>query len=179
MFSDFKYSFLFLGKFLLVYFCANLLYGIYIDSFQQMPDPITHWVTNQTSRLQNQFGVESTLRVNEGVKSISMRYQGEGVINVFEGCNGVNVMIVFVAFLVAFGGSIKRMAWFLPLGLLIIHFFNLLRIILLFVAAQQNTRYFYYIHKYFFTAALYVVVIGLWIIWITKLSTKQSPRVEE
>ncbi len=178
MFSDFKYSFLFLGKFLLVYFCANLLYGVYIDSFQDTPDPITYWVTDQTSMVQNILGIESSIQVNEGKKSISMRHQDDGVINVFEGCNGINVMIVFVAFLVAYGGSLTRMIWFLPLGLMIIHLFNLLRIMLLFVAAQQNTRYFYYIHKYFFTAALYLVVIVLWIIWVTRWSTKQTKSVE-
>jgi exosortase family protein XrtF len=172
MFKDFKYSFLFLGKFLAVYFCGNLLYGVYIDSFVNSPDPITWWVTQQTSDVQNLLNVPSSIEVNDGKKSISMRHDGKGVINVFEGCNGVNVMIVFVAFMVAFGGSIKRMIWFVPLGLVIIHLFNLLRIILLYVAAQHNSQYFYYIHKYFFTAALYLVVIALWIIWVTRLSNE-------
>jgi len=162
-----------------IYFVGNILYGIYIDSYINTPDPITYWVTEQTSDLQNAFGGESSIKVNEGIKSISMRYKGDGVVNVFEGCNGVNVMIVFVAFLVAYGGSVKRMVWFLPLGLFVIHLFNLFRIFLLYVAAQHKSQYFYYIHKYFFTAALYVVVIGLWILWVAKLSTKQSQQVEE
>src|SRR6188768_1267128 len=115
MFRDFKYSFLFLGKFLLVYFVANLLYGFYVDSFQSAPDPITYWVTRQTSQVQNLLGVDSSIEINEGKKSISMRHEGEGVINVFEGCNGINVMIVFAAFMVAYGGPAKRLAWFVPL----------------------------------------------------------------
>lgn len=178
MFNEFKYSFLFLGKFLLIYFGANLLYGFYIDSFQNTPDPITYWVAEQTSQAQSVFGVESSIQINDGIKSISMRNEGDGVINVFEGCNGVNVMIVFVAFMMAYGGSTKRMIWFLPLGLLIIHLFNLLRVALLYYAAQQNTQYFYYIHKYFFTAALYVVVVGLWIIWVSKLGVNQTKKGE-
>jgi exosortase family protein XrtF len=179
MFKDFKYSFLFLGKFLLVYFGANLLYGVFIDSFQNDPDPITYWVTNQTSHVQNLLGVESSVEANEGKRSISMQNNGDGVINVFEGCNGINVMIVFVAFMIAFGGSAKRLIWFVPLGLLIVHLFNLLRIILLYVAAQHNSQYFYYIHKYFFTAALYLVVIALWIIWVMKLANKTNTQVEQ
>lgn len=177
MFNDFKYAFLFLGKFLVIYFAGNILYGIFIDSYINQPDPITYWVTHQTCDVQNAFGVNSTMKANEGIKSISMENNGVGVINVFEGCNGVNVMIVFVAFLVAYGGSTKRMIWFLPVGLVIIHLFNLLRIILLYVAAQQNTQYFYYIHKYFFTAALYVVVIVLWVFWV-KISDTQTREGE-
>jgi exosortase family protein XrtF len=179
MLRDFKYSFLFLGKFLAVYFCGNLLYGLYIDSFGNTPDTITYWVTDQTSQVQNVFGVRSSLSVNDGKPSISMRENDDGVINVFEGCNGVNVMIVFMAFIVAFGGSIRRMMWFLPLGLITIHVFNLLRIILLYAAAQQNTQYFYYIHKYFFTAALYVVVVVLWIVWVTRLNNKGIKQGEQ
>lgn len=178
MFKDFRYSFLFLGKFLLVYFGANLLYGFYIDSFQHAPDTITYWVSDQISQVQNLMGIESSIKVNEGKKSISMRHNGDSVINVFEGCNGVNVMIVFVAFMIAFGGSTKRMIWFVPAGLFIIHIFNLLRIILLYLAAQHNSQYFYYIHKYFFTAVLYLVVIGLWIIWVTRLSIEQPKKVD-
>ncbi len=179
MFKDFKYSFLFLGKFLVIYFVGNILYGIFIDAYVDTPDPITYWVTAQTSNIQNAFGGQSSIKINDGIKSISMRYNGEGVVNVFEGCNGVNVMIVFVAFIIAYGGSIKRMLWFLPVGLLVIHFFNLLRIILLYVTAQHHNQYFYYIHKYFFTAALYIVVVGLWILWVAKLSTKPTQYIEE
>lgn len=178
MLKDFKYSFLFLGKFLAVYFCGNLLYGLYIDSFKNSPDPITYWVTNQTSQIQRQCNVPSSIQVNEGKKSISMRYDGKGAINVFEGCNGINVMIVFVAFMVAFGGPIKQWLWYVPFGLLMIHLFNLLRIILLYAVAQNNSPYFYYVHKYFFTAALYLVVMGLWIIWVAKLGTKQTKGIE-
>ena len=178
MFSDFKYSFWFLGKFLAVYFCGNILYGIFIDSYSDQPDPITYWVTHQTSDIQKSFGVNSSIKINEGIRSISMRNDGEGVVNVFEGCNGVNVMIVFVAFLVAYGGPPKRLLWFLPLGLLIIHLFNILRIILLYDAAHRSSEYFYYIHKYVFTAALYVVVIGLWIFWVSRLSSKPVRHVE-
>jgi exosortase family protein XrtF len=178
MFNDFKYSFLFLGKFLSVYFCANILYGIFINSYAGQPDPLTYWVTKQTSQVQSMFGVESSIQINKGIKSISMQNNGDGVINVFEGCNGINVMIVFVAFLVAYGGSSKRMLWFLPLGLFIIHLFNLIRIMFLYAAAQQNTRYFYYIHKYFFTAALYLVVIVLWIVWVAKLSNTKTKQIE-
>jgi len=177
MLKDFKYAFLFLGKFLTVYFVTNVLYGFYINSYENTPDPITYRVTEQTSYVQNLFGTESSIQVNDGKKSILMRENETGVINVFEGCNGINVMIVFVAFMIAFWGPIKRMIWFVPLGLLVIHLFNLLRIMLLYHAAQFNTHYFYYIHKYFFTAALYLVVIGLWIIWI-RWGVRQTQKVE-
>ncbi len=75
-------------------------------------------------------------------------------------------MIVFAAFLAAFGGSMKKLGWFLPLGIVLIHLSNLARIILLYVVAVGYQHYFYYVHKYVFTAAIYAMVFALWIVWV-------------
>jgi len=82
------------------------------------------------------------------------------ILSVYEGCNGINVMIVFVAFLAAFGGSLKKMSWFLPAGIILIHLSNLARIILLYFVAVGYRHYFYYVHKYIFTAVIYMMVFA-------------------
>ena len=46
---------------------------------------------------------------------------GKSVLAIYEGCNGINVMIIFVAFLVAFGPLNKALLWFVPVGLIILH----------------------------------------------------------
>jgi exosortase family protein XrtF len=90
---------------------------------------------------------------------------------VYEGCNGLNVMIIFVAFLVAFGPIGRTLAWFIPLGLFIIHLVNLARIGLLFWVSLYMPKYMYFTHKYFFTAILYVVVFVLWIWWVRRYAS--------
>ena len=79
-------------------------------------------------------------------------------------------MIIFVAFLFAFGPVNKSLFWFIPLGLLVIHLVNLSRITLLFWVSIYMTDYMYFMHKYFFTAILYVVVFVLWVYWVRKFS---------
>ena len=93
--------------------------------------------------------------------------------NIYEGCNAINVVIVFVAFMFAFSGPAKKLSWFIPLGIGIIYIANLLRVGLLFWVAQHYQRYFYYLHKYIFTALIYLVVLVLWGVWI-KMVMKQS-----
>lgn len=175
--KEFKPALVFLGKFLVLYFVGNILYGLYVEAYDQEPDGITGLVTAQTSGLLNASGHETAYWDAPGMPKIALSEAGGVVLYVFEGCNGVNVMIVFAAFLFAFGGPAKAMAIFLPLGLIVIHLFNLLRISLLFSLALNYATQFYYYHKYFFTATLYLVVFGLWALWVIRFNEKRNIKV--
>lgn len=172
--KEFKPALIFLGKFLAIYFVGNILYGFYIESYENGPDPVTRVITAQTSGLLEIMGYDTGYEDVAGAGKVALEESGQVVLNVFEGCNGINVMIVFVAFLFAFGGPAKSMALFLPLGLIIIHLFNLLRITLLFLLAFNDSSRFYYYHKYFFTGTLYAVVFGLWALWVILFNEKRT-----
>ena len=171
---EFRPALLFLGKFLAIYFVGNVLYGLYVESYNDTPDSLTTSVTAQTSFLLNGVGYRSSYETAEGTARVAMKESGDVALYVFEGCNGINVAIVFIAFLFAYGGPAKWFAVFLPLGLILIHTFNLLRIGLLYHLALNNSTQFYYYHKYFFTATLYVVVFSLWIIWVMRINGKSN-----
>jgi exosortase family protein XrtF len=168
----------FLGIFLGVYLIGNLLYGFYIESSYPLADPITLWVSNQSSSLINLLIGRETKSVLSQVSPVVLILEnGRSVLRIYEGCNGINVMVVFAAFVLSFGGFSKRGSLFILLGVLIIHLANLCRITLLFWVAKNYQNYFYYVHKYIFTAALYVIVLGLWWMWvyrITKANAKSS-----
>ena len=173
MWQEFKPAFRFLFVFLGLYLAGNIFYGLWIGSFHGLPDSATRAVTFQTSGLLNQMGYHTTVTDNGQGPTVFLGNDVKFILNVYEGCNGINVMIVFVAFLAAFGGSIKNLIWFLPAGIVLIHLSNLARIILLYFVAVGYHHYFYYVHKYVFTAAIYMVVFVLWIIWV-KINGKQK-----
>src|SRR5690349_2794862 len=125
MFKEFKPAFLFLARFLGFYITGNLLYGFYITSLGPHPDWLTYTATHQTSVFLNWCGESTTADVNHYGPTVFLNIPGDTVLNVYEGCNGVNVMIVFVAFIIAFGGKLKAMPWFILSGLLIIHLANI------------------------------------------------------
>ena len=112
---EFRPSLLFLGRFLAIYFVGNILYGVYVESFPTSPDRITISVSNQTASILDFSGFDVITRLNEGARDISLLENGKVVLNVFEGCNGINIMILFVAFLVAFSGWTRNMLWFIRL----------------------------------------------------------------
>jgi exosortase family protein XrtF len=168
LFQEFKPSILFLGKFLGIYLVANLLYGLYVQSYGPGPDPITDVVTQNSAWVLRTLGTEATAVALEHKPYVLIEFDGREIVSVFEGCNGINVVIIFVAFIVAFSRPSKKWLWFIPLGLVVIHGFNLGRIGLLFYVTQHFPGYLYFTHKYLFTAIIYVAVIILWYFWVTR-----------
>lgn len=80
-------------------------------------------------------------------------------------CDGMILMALFVIFVVAFPGSWKNRMWFIPMGLILIQFFNIVRIISLALIVYWNEAYLSFNHDYTFTVFVYLVVFGLWWWW--------------
>src|SRR5688572_17996385 len=147
LFKEFRPALLFLAKFLAIYFIGNILYGLFIETYKDHPDPITSTVTRQSAQLLNVLGYDTSTEDYPNKPKVAMKINDHYVLNVYEGCNGINVMIVFMAFLFAFGGRAKALTFFIPMGLLIIHITNLFRIALLFDLSLDHPDQFYFFHK--------------------------------
>lgn len=170
MLKEFKPALLFVANFLAIYFIGNIIYGLFIESFQQVADPVTGWVTLQSADILNMLGAEVKTYADEMLPKVHILLENRTVLSVYEGCNGLNVIIIFVAFLFAYGGSTKSYLWFVPLGIVTIHFANLGRIVMLYYVAEFYPNFMYFTHKYLFTATIYVFVLALWYWWATKVS---------
>lgn len=169
MIREFRYALKFLGIFLGLYLTLNVVYGWWVESYKRA-DPITWISTKQAARILNIVGEPVEVWYKENSRSVTMIRHGDVVVNVFEGCNGINVVIVYIAFIVAFGGQVRNMLWFVPLGIFIIYLFNLGRIAGLYLVAHYLPDYFYYVHKYAFTASIYLIVFMLWLWWVEGLN---------
>lgn len=173
-FKEFKPTIFFLGRFLGMYLIGNLLYGLFVTSFSPKPDPVTRWVSEQTRFVLTSCGWPVDVRDHHGKATSLIVFENHSVLAVYEGCNGLNTIIIFISFLVAFGPLNGKLLWFIPLGLVIVHAANLLRITLLFFVAQFRPDFMYFIHKYVFTAFLYVVIFMLWIWWVKKFAIQKN-----
>ncbi len=170
----------FLGIFLGVYLVGNLLYGFYVEWHYPWVDPATRWVADQSAALIQLFFGNVISMIQDTVNpTVLLIENGKSILRVYEGCNGLNVMIVFVAFIMAFDGVGKRGILFCLVGCVLIHIANLGRVTLLFVVAKNYQHYFYFIHKYLFTAILYVIVFVLWWIWVAKIKRSASNKITE
>jgi len=171
MITSVKPALRFLMIFLVTYVGLSLSYGLWIESVKNKADWLTWEVTRQVAELVSLKGNEVTLEPNPKAPTILVRNESRIVLEVFEGCNGVNVMIVFLSFVLAFGGTNKfRIGIFMLAGVILIHLANLLRLFALYSLALQNSKLFYYYHKFIFTASLYVMIFILWWVWINRWS---------
>lgn len=178
MINEFKPTIFFLIRFFGIYLAGNLIYGAWITDWHPLPDPATRWVTEQSAIIIRLMGHAVEVHDYPGKPTTYIQLRENGIISVYEGCNGLNVGIVFLAFLFAFGPYKKSMIWFVPLGLLVIHLANLARIVLLFMVSLYEPNYLYFTHKYLFTAFIYLFVFLLWIWWVVKLA-KPSAKQDE
>lgn len=172
MWKEFKPAIRFVAVFVGIYLAGNILYGVYVSWHGIRPDEVTESVAHQVAFVLNKCGLEVHDQVNPIGPTVFLKTGGRTVLNVYEGCNGINVFIVFVSFLAAFGGPPKKLLWFVPVGILILHASNIVRVALLYWVAIGHARYFYYVHKYVFTGVIYLVVLALWIFWINRSNEK-------
>lgn len=91
-------------------------------------------------------------------------------------CNGLELMALFVGFVLIFSGSWKNKLWFIPLGIVIIHLMNIVRLLILTIIAKIAPETLDFNHKYTFTVLLYVLVFLGWVIWVNKFALKTNKQ---
>ena len=151
-----------------IYVIGNIVYGLWIVSYGNIADPITQLVTTNSAWMLQMIGYNAGIVVNTVTPNVSLQLEGQTVVNVYEGCNAINVSILFVAFLFAYIGTIKRTLTFSFIGLLLIYWFNLFRVSGLFLVAKFFPDQLYLMHKFVFTGVIYAFVFLLWFIWVKR-----------
>jgi exosortase family protein XrtF len=81
-------------------------------------------------------------------------------------CNALTLFMFFTLFVIAFPGSIKKKLWFIPLGVIIIHFTNVLRVVALICINFYATEFTEFNHTYTFTILVYAIIFLLWMWWV-------------
>lgn len=164
----------FLGVFLLSYLLLIGLYQLYLGQFDEAKlevDGITNFVAEQTQMVLNSFGYIVNLAPSTNDPSVKVFVNLVPVVRIVEGCNAISVMILFVAFILAFSKGFTKTFLFIVSGLLIIHILNVLRIALLTIGIMNYPEYTHILHGVIFPLVIYGIVFILWIVWVTKFAT--------
>jgi exosortase family protein XrtF len=168
-----KNALYFLLKFVVFYIILNTLYGLYVE-YYVLADPFTIFVSENIGWILRFFHDGISVTTSMTTQNVAIQLQGDTIINVFEGCNSINVGIVFVVFVAAFSSAFKHAFTFVLFGLCIIYGMNLVRVSALFWIALYFPDTLYFFHKFLFTAIIYAVVFVLWYFWIKKVEKIES-----
>ena len=175
--QQYKPFLLFLGKFFLSYLILTILYQSYLNQFDVKNaevDGFTKSVAKQTEWVLSLIDNHSYTTKHLTEPSIKLFYKNKYISRVIEGCNGLSVMILFVAFVIAFSGKFKNTLLFLLFGIVIIHVLNVSRIALLSMALYFYPQFEHFLHGVLFPLIIYGVVFVLWVIWVNNYSSYAS-----
>lgn len=163
---------LFLGTYILLSF----LYGGYLQlskSGNDHTDYVTRLVAEQSETLINWMGYASIVFPDPDYPGMQLFINNKMVGQIIEGCNSVSIIILFIAFIVAFSQNWKKTMLFLIIGAVLIYAVNLIRIALLAIALYQLPRYQEILHTVIFPGIIYGMVFLLWVIWVRSAPKKE------
>jgi exosortase family protein XrtF len=171
-FIQYKPFLVFLAKFFITYLVIAGLYSWYLDYYHQqnLIDGFTLLVANQAASVLRFLDFEFVIELRNLDFSVMYIIDNKLFVRIIEGCNVMSVIILFVAFVVAFSGKPFKTLAFIVLGSLVIHFLNILRIGLLTIGIYKFPEYKTVLHDLVFPLFIYGVVFGLWVLWVNKFS---------
>ena len=166
---------LFLIRFFVTYFILFGTYSFYLNKTKQKEgvfscSPITKTVANQTKTLLSLFDYEVETLQHTDEMSMKVILNNTYVSRVIEGCNSISIIILFIAFIVAFRGGIKETIIFGVIGSIIIYGVNIVRISFLTAMIYEYQHYQDVFHNIVFPLIIYGTTFLLWIVWVHKFS---------
>ena len=167
--SVLRFVLLFLGTYLLL----TILYALYLQASKggsYPPDYITHLVAKQSSTLINGFGYDANVIPHETQPTMKLFVEGQYLAQIIEGCNAISIIILFVAFVVAFAQRFRKTLFFILAGTVIIYSVNILRIAILVIALYRYPEYEHTLHGVIFPGIIYGIVFLLWMLWVRIIS---------
>jgi exosortase family protein XrtF len=155
----------------LVYLFWFLLYEFYIKPKTLLDETIISNIIFTTKRFLELFSYKVYYTMED------LNYQMIGVdgahpIWIGGPCDGVAIMAIFLIFVSAYPGNQIHKLWFVPLGILAIHFINILRVAGLTLINFYAPEYLDFNHNYTFTLLVYGFIFILWITWVNKFSKR-------
>jgi exosortase H (IPTLxxWG-CTERM-specific) len=99
-------------------------------------------------------------------------------VNIRNGCNGVEAMVILLAAIVAFPASWRARGIGLVLGTVVIQAVNLLRVVALFLTGAYLPRFFDAAHTVVWQSLVILVAVLVWIVWAQRFA-RPAPAVIE
>lgn len=160
----------------MIYFLFTALYSWYLGSTQGTTSifscsPVTKIVTDHAEYVTELFGYDVYTDQNFNELSMMFMVNESYVVKIVEGCTSISIMILFIAFIVAFTGKLKSTIIFGISGLFLIYLANIFRIVLLSLVIYHHPEWQSFMHDIVFPGIIYGMVFLLWVVWVKKFAT--------
>jgi len=96
-------------------------------------------------------------------------------VNIRNGCNGVEAMLIFLSAVLAFPASWRSRLAGLALGILAIQAVNLVRVVSLYLTGAYLPRFFDASHTVIWQSVVILCGVLLWVFWANRLPPRDEP----
>lgn len=153
-----------IARFLLL--AAGIFLGWYIIyDLWLLPDGrLDAWVAVNTASVS--AGLLETLGYDVYLMGRHLGIGESAGIYLVDGCSGISAMGLFAGFILAFPGQQLPRWIFIVIGIGVIYLVNIFRNMILAVTQAHWPAFFDITHDYSTTAIFYLVIFGLWMIWV-------------
>ena len=165
--TKYKLVIRFILTFVLVYGILSIGYKFYLDFSED-----SKLVGKQTESILTGLGYRTNVVPHTEESSLMVFVNQKYLARIIEGCNGMSVIILFIAFVVAFSDTFKRTFLFILAGSALIYAVNLIRIVLLTIGLYNYPWRSEIMHEIIFPLAIYGMVFLLWMFWVNHFSKK-------
>ena len=178
--QQYKPLIFFLLRFIGSYIIMLLIYNFYLNQYLPLgePDPFTRFSADMAAKGFNVLGFESFTVHRTGEDFMRLVVDGKQGSIVNEGCNAISILIIFVAFILAFFTTFKQTFIYIISSLFLLIVMNIGRIILLTYIYRFHSEYSKVSHDYLFPAIIYGSIVVLWIVWIKIFVLKPQKNAE-
>jgi exosortase family protein XrtF len=158
--------------------------GLYLFLWQEprtLDDPLTKAVGRQSTSLLKAMRPADSFSVKDGYHASTMEgvtvqkpqtviYRGRRkLVGIEDGCNGLELFVLYIGFILAMPASNGRKLAFGIGGLIVIHMVNLLRCSGLGIVVISMKQHFDFAHHYLFKIVIYTTIFLLWVAFSKKL----------
>lgn len=153
----------------LLYTVWYFLYEFYIKPHTHFDEWVISLLTTGATHFLDALGF-TMKEFADGRWRTHMAIDGSVGVTVGAPCDGIVLFALFTIFVLSYPGAAKHKWWFIPLGLIVIHVLNTLRIAALTWIVFYNEAWLDFNHDYTFTIFVYAVVFCLWYVWVTRFA---------
>ena len=118
---------------------------------------------------QTDFGVES-------INQQAIYLNGEKIVAIEDACNGIELLALYIGFILCLPASLSRKVSFSLIGLVAIFFVNIFRCATITWILLNYPNLFSFAHHYLFTFIVYVFIIWFWILFTKKLTPQYATK---
>lgn len=177
---------LFLGKAFLFFVIWKIIYSFFLFDSQFIDNKLTMHVGESSVKfLNNLTSMSGFAAINEAYPEVHygkiqefnmsvIYHNGENILNIANACNGLELMVLYIGFIVCMPSKFRRKILYIIIGVILLDMINILRCVGLIYLREYFHTYFQFAHHYLFKIIVYASTFILWIVYSRKIQLKNE-----